>query len=399
MPEPNMSLRPITPQPGSADEPADFVGRKETTDQARRKLLAGTDLLLSDPRRMGKTYWMKYYGATTPDFTVVFADYEAVRTAQEFLLSTIDAFHQVSGLASHTHTWLSTLLDNVEIEASPGPVRIRKTLENSSSAKLLTTVVTGLDDRLSSEKRPVLMCMDEVPMAIQAIVNGPDGPMTARTLLQLLRKLRQSTKNIRWIVAGSIGFHHVLRQCQTTVGVLSGLDNLPLGPLNYEDAVELTQRLFLGIGRSGDHSAIMRMVENTGGVPYLIQKLASAIQFPSIDIPKQGSITQTIIDEVFEAWIDDRDESRDVTHFLTRVEDYYGEDSPLAHHILRAVLHAGTMQRAELPGSVRASEHLDQIIEDLIADHYLVAHGPDLTWRYPVIRHIYARRNGIEEPL
>ena len=100
---------------------------------------------------------------------------------------------------------------------------------------------------------------------------------------------------------------------------------------------------------------------------------------------------------MFEAWIDDRDESKDVTHFLTRIEDYYGGDSALAHRILRTVLAAGSIARDELPAKVGASDHLDQVVEDLISDHYLIKKGTDLTWRYPVIRHIYARRYGLEE--
>jgi len=396
MPEPRKNLRPIIPQPGSSRDPATFVGRKATTQQARRKLLAGTDLLLSDPRRMGKTYWMRYFCATTTDFTPVFVDYEGVSSTQEFLLRTVEALKHVSALADKARSWLSSLFDNFEITATTGPVGMKKTFENSSPIKLLTDVVMGLDDREAGERRPVLICMDEVPLAIQTIAKM-GSPIEARTLLQQLRELRQSTRFIRWIVAGSIGFHHVLRECGTTVGVLNDLDNLPLGPLSHDDAVELTQRLFLGIGRTPDHSAIMRMVEDTGGIPYLIQKLASSIQFPFIDIPTTGTVTADIVDEVFEAWIDDRDESKDVTHFLTRIEDYYGTDSPLAHEILRTVLTAGSIPRDELVGKVSASDHVDQVIEDLIADHYLIEKDAALTWRYPVIRHIYARRYAIAD--
>ena len=396
MSEPQKDLRPIIPQPGSAKDPATFVGRKATTNQARRKLLAGTNLLLSDPRRMGKTYWMRYFCATTLDFTSVFIDYEGVSSTQEFLLRTVESLKHVSGLANKARSWLSSLFDNFEVTATTGPVQMKKTFENSSPIKLLTDVVTGLDDRLAGENKPVLICMDEVPLAIQTIART-GSPIEARTLLQQLRELRQSTTSIRWIVAGSIGFHHVLRKCGTTVGVLNDLDNLPLGPLDHDDAVELTRRLFLGIGRTPDHSAIIRMVEDTGAIPYLIQKLASSIQYPFIDIPAKGPITAEIIDEVFEAWIDDRDESKDVTHFLTRIEDYYGADSALAHHILRTVLAAGSISHDELVGKVGPSDHLDQVIEDLISDHYLMEKGTGLTWRYPVIRHIYARRYGLEE--
>lgn len=51
-----MALDPIVPQPGNDRNPAHFVGRAETTTRARRRLGAGANLLLTDPRRMGKTF-------------------------------------------------------------------------------------------------------------------------------------------------------------------------------------------------------------------------------------------------------------------------------------------------------------------------------------------------------
>ena len=390
-------LTPIIPQPGSAKDPATFVGRQETTTQARRKLLAGTNLLLSDPRRMGKTYWMNYSAASTTDFTAIFVDYEGVSTTHEFLLRTVEALRQVGGLASQARTWLNHLFDNFEVQAHSGPLQVKASLGNVSAIKLLTDVITGLDQRLVSHSRPILICMDEVPLAVQTIARF-ESPIAARTLLQQLRELRQGTRRIRWIVAGSIGFHHVLRECDTTVGVLNDMDNLPLGPLVPAEATELALRLFLGIGRIADHDAVVRLVERTGGIPYLIQKLASLMQFPPQGFPSQGTITAQLVDEIFDAWIDDRDESKDVTHFLTRVEDYYGTDAPLAHTVLTTVLLAGTIQRTDLFARVGAPDRAQQVVEDLISDHYLLAVGPNLTWRYPVIRYIYARRSGIEVP-
>lgn len=82
---------PISPQPGSASDPAHFVGRHRTTRLARQLLHDGANLALTDPRRMGKTYWMRYLCATTHEFAVVRIDYEGVRTVREFLVRTAQA--------------------------------------------------------------------------------------------------------------------------------------------------------------------------------------------------------------------------------------------------------------------------------------------------------------------
>jgi hypothetical protein len=188
-----------------------------------------------------------------------------------------------------------------------------------------------------------------------------------------------------------------LREAGMTIGALNDLDNLPLGPLERADATELAVRLFLGIGRTADHQGVARLVERSGGIPHLIHKLASLIQFPPPGMPDPAQVTAQVVDQVFDAWIDDRDFSQDATHFLTRIEDYYGAEASVAHAVLRAAL-AGPVRRDDLPPAVRQSKRWEQVVEDLIADHYLVATGADLAWRYPVIREIYARRKGIEVP-
>ena len=58
-----MALEPIEPQPGSDRDPANFVGRHEVSTRARHRLQVGAHLLLADPRRMGKTFWMHAFAA------------------------------------------------------------------------------------------------------------------------------------------------------------------------------------------------------------------------------------------------------------------------------------------------------------------------------------------------
>lgn len=263
-------MRAITPQPGSARDPRNFVGRERTTETATRKLLNGSNLLLNDPRRMGKTYWLSYFAETTRDFDPVLIDYEGVRTREEFLLRTVEALRKNHHFGNRYLETLKAFFDNFDTTFGSGPVKVKVALQHQSPAKLLADALVAV-----SENSPttVLICMDEVPLALLGIA-GAEGPESAREVLHTLRLLRQNLGNVRWIVAGSVGFHHVLTACGTTEGDINDLDSLPLGPLTSLEGEELAARLLLGIGRDVDQGTVNRLVERTGAIPYLLHKVA-----------------------------------------------------------------------------------------------------------------------------
>ena len=93
-----MDLDPIVPQPGSDRDPAHFVGRVATTTRARERLAAGANLLLTDPRRMGKTFWMRTFAATEPSFRAYLIDYQGVGTVKDFITKTAETLARDKGL-------------------------------------------------------------------------------------------------------------------------------------------------------------------------------------------------------------------------------------------------------------------------------------------------------------
>ena len=79
-----MDLGPIVPQPGNDWDPAHFVSRVETTTRTRERLRVGANLLLTDPRRMDKTFWMRTFAAVEPSFRAYLIDYQGVGTVKGF---------------------------------------------------------------------------------------------------------------------------------------------------------------------------------------------------------------------------------------------------------------------------------------------------------------------------
>ena len=378
-----MDLDPIVPQPGSDRNPAHFVGRMATTTRARERLAAGANLLLTDPRRMGKTFWMHNFAAREKDFRSYLIDYEGVCTVEDFLIRTAESLVDDGSLPTKAISTLKTIFDNFDIELS-GPLTIKSRHRQTSPHRLLTDILRTLDED-DDEVIPLVM-MDETPMAIDNIVRR-ESPEAAAEILQTLQALRRRTTRVRWIVTGSVGFHHVLRRAGMTRLVINDLESLPLGPLPDDEAEELARRLLLGIGQMPGDAVIKALIEVSGGVPFVLHKVAGML-----DQRHLGIIGPAEVRECFENFIDDPDEFGWFEHYLTRVVPYYGERADLAERVLRAAL--SETNNWTPVDTLSSDDGVNSIIEDLTNDHYLERRGRSVRWRYPALQYIWGRKNG-----
>ena len=378
-----MALEPIEPQPGSDRDPANFVGRTAITSQARKRLQVGANLLLTDPRRMGKTFWMHTFAAREKRFHCYFIDYEGVFTVNDFLIRTADTLVKGGKLPSRAFQKLKTIFDNCDIEIS-SPITIKSYHRQTSPHILLTDILSTLDGE-ENDVIPLVM-MDEVPMAVNNIAER-EGAGAAEEILQTLRALRQKTTRVRWIVTGSVGFHHVLRKTNMTQGVLNDLESLPLGPLPRDEADELARRLLLGVGQEPLDDVVNELVAVSGGIPFLLHKLVGALAQRCYT-----AFSPSDVRECFENFIDDPDEFRWFEHYLTRVTPHYGERAQVADQILRQTL---SQTNEWIPvDSLMQGEDFSDVLEDLVKDHYLERRGRSVRWRYPALQYIWARKKG-----
>jgi len=122
------------------------------------------------------------------------------------------------------------------------------------------------------------------------------------------------------------------------------------------------------------------VVEHSGGIPFLIHALAHGLH-----VAGAGPVTACDVDTAFSRFIDDRDDSRAVTHLYTRLDPLYGERSDAAERILDRVAVERSLDPAELYAA-------GEILDDLIDDHYLIERNRSISWRYDVLRRIWAHR-------
>lgn len=260
----------------------------------------------------------------------------------------------------------------------PGTIKVKIGVSTRTPTDLLGETIRSVDEHLGDGVLLVI-AMDEVPLAIGNITRN-EGPDAANQLLQTLRGLRRSESKLRWIVCGSVGFHHVLRHCDATEGVLNDLVNLPLGPLEAPEAQELAQRLFLGIGRQADDGAVEALVEQSGRIPFLIHALAHGLDEAGI-----GPVTPDDVADAFTGFMDDRDDSRAITHLVTRLDPHYGDRAGAAEKILDRVA-------VEVSLDIAGLRVDGSIVDDLLDDHYLIEPDRTVRWRYDVLRRIWIHR-------
>jgi hypothetical protein len=374
---PGQSLKPLLPQPGSPIDPDNAVGRGAATQRARRELLARNNLCLNDPRRMGKTVWLDLFcrdpGA---GITAIKIDYEGVSTCEEFLLRTVAGLQAHRGLPSQTIAKLVAMFDGVEVSA--GPITVKAGVATRGPLALLSATVLGVEDHLDKDSLFVI-AMDEVPIAL-ANISDSEGPDAASRMLQTLRGLRQRQGQLRWILSGSIGFHHILRRCGATEGAVNDLVGVPLGPLDTFEAQELAERLLLGIRRTPQEDAVAALLDHSGCIPFLLHALAHRLHDAGT-----GTVSVRDVADAFTGFLDDRDDSRAMTHLVTRLDPLYGQRAQAAEEILDAVA-------VERSSPVTDLDAGGQLLNDLIDDHYLVERNGTVTWRYEVLRRIWVHR-------
>ena len=332
---------------------------------------------------MGKTVWIDMFCADPGDGLIAIKiDYEGVKTTEGFVLRTVQALAPHQGLPRKTLEKLRGMFE-FDVAVAAGPVRVKAGVASRSPAALLEETFVSVNDHVPPNVL-IVIAMDEVPLAL-ANIAVEESPLAAGTILQTMRELRRRQESkLRWIVSGSVGFHHVLRKCDVTEGVINDLLNLPLGPLPTPEATELAQRLLLGIDRASEPETITAMVAETEGIPFLIHALAHTLEDAG-----SGPVSRDDVLIAFKAFLDDRDESRAVTHLLTRLDPLYGEDTRRAKHILDT-----TAREREVDSSVFVDAR--SILVNLIDDHYLTERDSRLSWRYEVLRRIWAHRRGLK---
>lgn len=259
---------------GPPVEGDDFFGREKEIQKANKLLNSSHSLLLSAPRRIGKSSLAKRLieEKKNQGWKCVYIDLEETTTENGFLNLVIEAFSK-NGIwkqvAEGMSKGLSSVLESIE-KISLGPVQFNfgKKEDQEDLYKNLKELIRHDED--------TFIVVDELTLFLTILSKSEDGVEKVAFILNWLRSLRQiSRTKVRWLFCGSVGLRNFTSAMNLGYTV-NDLTEFSLDELSRDEAAGL----LLELCKSENLEMSDELVEYTlnklyWNIPYFIQIIFS----------------------------------------------------------------------------------------------------------------------------
>ena len=278
---------------GPPVEGDDFFGREKEIHKANRLLDSSHSLLLSAPRRIGKSSLAKRLIEEKKNhgWKCVYIDLEETTTEEGFLGLIVESFRK-NGIwkqvAEGMSKGLASVLERIE-KISLGPVQLdlgRKE-DQEDLYKILKELIRHDED--------TFIVVDELTLFLTNLSKSESGAEKVAFILNWLRSLRQVSKTkVRWLFCGSVGLRNFTSAMNLGYTV-NDLTEFSLDELSREEAAGL----LLELCKSEKIKMSDELVEYTlnklyWNIPYFIQ-----IIFSKLAEDYEDKITREDIDTAY----------------------------------------------------------------------------------------------------
>ena len=275
---------------GPPVEGEDFFGREKEIRKANRLLDSNHSLLLSAPRRIGKSSLAKRLieEKKQQGWKCVYIDLEETTTEEGFLRLVIESFKKNGiwkQLTEGMSKGVATLLDRIEKVTIGGVVDfdIGKREEQEDLYKNLKELIKHDED--------TFIVVDELTLFLGILNKSENGAEKVAFILNWLRSLRQVSKtNVRWLFCGSVGLRN-FTSAMNLGYTINDLMEFGLGELSREEA----EGLLSGLCKSEDMIMSEELINYTldklhWNIPYFIQVIFSKLAEEYEDEVRKESI-------------------------------------------------------------------------------------------------------------
>ena len=262
---------------GPPVEGEDFFGREKEIRKANKLLDSNHSLLLSAPRRIGKSSLAKRLIGEKQQqgWKCVYIDLEETTTEEGFLRLVIESFKKNGiwkQLTEGMSKGVATLLDRIEKVTIGGVVDfdIGKREEQEDLYKNLKELIKHDED--------TFIVVDELTLFLGILNKSENGAEKVAFILNWLRSLRQvSRTNVRWLFCGSVGLRN-FTSAMNLGYTINDLMEFGLGELSREEA----EGLLSGLCKSEDMEMGEELINYTldklhWNIPYFIQVIFSKL--------------------------------------------------------------------------------------------------------------------------
>jgi uncharacterized protein len=379
----------------------DFFLRNDIVTEIYEALNEGNHLLLSAPRRVGKTSIIHYIKDNpTEEYYCVYVDTEDVTDSQTFFKVLLKAIFDVENKSRYHKSieragkkikgFLSSI-DNIDIG---GLFSIDFNEKNSENIDYHEKFKDFLE-KVDLDNRKILLMVDEFPVTIEHI-KDEQGEQAARNFLKQNRAIRQNDKynqKIKFIYTGSIGLLSVVKKLNATADVN---DILPykLRPLSITEALELSQNLLKTYQIEVEETVLKYLLKEKIEwlIPFHIQLSIKEIR--DLYRLEAKKVNKAFIDKAFNELILNGDIYLD--HYRGRLSKVFNRDElTLVHDILKKLTDNQSVSELELY-DLAVKYHLENSFKNILTtleyDGYIVE-ITDKKWRFysPILKQWWSK--------
>lgn len=377
---------------GPPVEGSDFFGREREINLANKLLDKGHSLLLSAPRRIGKSSLAKKLieEKKTLGWKYVYMDLEETTTEEGFLNLIIGALrendlwrHIVSGVSKG----MTSVLDKIE-KVTIGPVELNIGKEGGHE-----DLYKELKELIRHDENTFIV-VDELTLFLGMLNKSTNGLEKVTYILNWLRSLRQvSGTKIRWLFCGSVG----LRNFTTSKNLgytINDLTEFSLDELDYKEASGLLAELAKSEGIiMSDETISYTLSKLSWNIPYFIQVI-----FSKLAEDYDGNLTSDSVDAAYSKLCSENY----LSTWSERLAEYQEYELP-ARQILKLLANqpAGAdrntildvLMTGQNPAKVGDMDlTLSKVLEMLENDGYIMRKGTCRTFRSPLLRDYWLDR-------
>jgi len=372
---------------GPPVEGADFYGREKELQQAwDLHISKGVSLLLSAPRRVGKTSFskkmLKY--AEEKGWKTMYLDLEGITTESEFVKLFKKEFKSEKWWDKAGNVIL-TIFDSIKELKVAGN-------EMSFDSNVWRTDAYGKIRQLIENKDKILIVIDELTVYLNHLLKQDKGIEKVEFFLEWLRSFRQTTK-VNWIFCSSIGIENFASMHQLSKH-FNDLYFYSIEAFSENEARDFISCLNVDKNIRFTETNIQYILDKlVWYLPFFIQILVDKINFLVCVGCKQFS--NEIIDEAYNLLITEN-------YFNTWDErlKIYGDSEDNIRKILKLCSSPNGRSRNDLLINLFAGKSEKEKSEDMLSkllgmlknDGYLTEHDGKYIFRSPLLRDFWYGR-------
>lgn len=373
-----------------------FFLRNDIVVEIYEALNEGNNLLLSAPRRVGKTSIIQFIKDNpTDEYYCVYVDTEDVSDGQSFFRVLLKAIFDIENKSRYLKSIEKAgkrlkgffgSIDNIDI----GGVFSIDFNEKTSDTLDYYEKFKEFLEKVNLDNRKILLMIDEFPVTIEHI-RDEQGELAARNFLKQNRAIRQNpalSKKIQFIYTGSIGLLSVVKKLNATADV-NDIQTYKLRPLALVDALQLSKDLLHSYEINASEEVLKYLLQEKIEwlIPFHIQLAIKEIR----DLYRlENQIVDTdFVDKAFNELI--LNGSIYLEHYRGRLSQVFNRNElVLVHDILKKLLTSQAVSEFELY-DLAVKHNLENSFKNILLtleyDGYIVEVA-DKKWRFysPILK-------------